>query len=370
MSIRRLNFILLALVLLLIIALGPFTLRRAGFQDVFSKGDLLHVVNANNAKGTQPASEVNGSVLESPPPSNVEEEEWPIEKVVANGTLGFEKILAIGLPERFDRRDTLSLMASYQGVQLDWQDAVKGEDIDPKAWPTHWNTGETQHTMGELGCYRSHVNALRKIVDNRYSTALIIEDDADWDVSLKKQLAAFAHENVDISNPLVDRQLTTGQLNSPYGSKWDILWFGNCATPQAPDDSRTFVDPSSSQVHYQFYARGGIACTYGYAVTYESAQLLLGWLLDVDDPVDFAMSSWCQQRDCVVVWPELIGSHKAAGTHRKDTDIGHIGGWVNETRVVGETRNVKHSAILDMLDKVGLKNSPRSHETPNPEVQK
>ena len=47
----------------------------------------------------------------------------------------FEKILALGLPERSDRRDTLTLMSSYQNVKLEWMDAVKGEDVKQVAWP-------------------------------------------------------------------------------------------------------------------------------------------------------------------------------------------------------------------------------------------
>ena len=48
----------------------------------------------------------------------------------------FEKILAVGLPERSDRRDALTLMSSYQKVTLEWMDAVKGQDIKKVAWPT------------------------------------------------------------------------------------------------------------------------------------------------------------------------------------------------------------------------------------------
>ena len=58
---------------------------------------------------------------------------------VLDGTLlttdQFEKILVLGLPERSDRRDALTLMSSYQNVKLEWMDAVKGEDIKQVAWP-------------------------------------------------------------------------------------------------------------------------------------------------------------------------------------------------------------------------------------------
>ena len=90
----------------------------------------------------------------------------------------FEKILALGLPERSDRRDTLTLMSSYQNVKLEWMDAVKGEDVKKVAWPAvrlpqhflnntlnqsqHWNTANKTNSMGELGCWKSHVNAIKR----------------------------------------------------------------------------------------------------------------------------------------------------------------------------------------------------------------
>ena len=59
----------------------------------------------------------------------------------------FEKILAVGLPERSDRRDALTLMSSYQNVTLEWMDAVKGQDIRKVAWPA---VGLPQHFPGNM----------------------------------------------------------------------------------------------------------------------------------------------------------------------------------------------------------------------------
>lgn len=61
-------------------------------------------------------------------------------------TVKFQKILALGLPERSDRRDALTLMASYQNVTLEWMDAVKGQDIRRVAWPA---VGLPQHFRNE-----------------------------------------------------------------------------------------------------------------------------------------------------------------------------------------------------------------------------
>ncbi|KAL9622094.1 MAG: hypothetical protein Q9204_008062, partial [Flavoplaca sp. TL-2023a] len=54
---------------------------------------------------------------------------------VANRTLGFEKILALGLPDRSDRRDTLTMTATVNDIELEWVDAVKGSEMNKKAWP-------------------------------------------------------------------------------------------------------------------------------------------------------------------------------------------------------------------------------------------
>ncbi|KAL8644531.1 MAG: hypothetical protein Q9226_007714 [Calogaya cf. arnoldii] len=54
---------------------------------------------------------------------------------VTNRTLGFEKILAVGLPERSDRRDTLTMTATINEIELEWVDAVKGSEMNKKAWP-------------------------------------------------------------------------------------------------------------------------------------------------------------------------------------------------------------------------------------------
>ncbi len=47
----------------------------------------------------------------------------------------FEKIFGLSLPERSDRRDRLSLVGTFFDIRIEWLDAVRGEDINKKAWP-------------------------------------------------------------------------------------------------------------------------------------------------------------------------------------------------------------------------------------------
>jgi len=56
--------------------------------------------------------------------------------------------------------------------------AVRGEDIASKARPYVETVGKLDSP--HWGSWRSHLDALKYVVDNRIETALIIEDDIDW----------------------------------------------------------------------------------------------------------------------------------------------------------------------------------------------
>ncbi|KAL9582186.1 MAG: hypothetical protein Q9212_003440 [Teloschistes hypoglaucus] len=189
-----------------------------------------------------------------------------------------------------------------------------------------------------------------------WSTTLIIEDDADWDIALRDQLQTFANRTRTLSNAGRNESAwvkSETPTHSPYGDDWDLLWLGNCAVPTAPDDAQAFSGEGSgdsAQTHYVFLVRGGMSCLYGYAVNHRSVRTLMGWLLDVDEPTDFAASKYCEHFRCIAVWPELIGSHKPAGPHSKDSSISDTDdGWRDQ----GESRNIVHSAVLDMIQKMG-----------------
>ncbi|TVY53488.1 hypothetical protein LCER1_G005286 [Lachnellula cervina] len=53
----------------------------------------------------------------------------------ANRTLGFGKVLVIGLKERSDKRDAMVLSSSLTGFDVEFMDAMTGEDVSDKAQP-------------------------------------------------------------------------------------------------------------------------------------------------------------------------------------------------------------------------------------------
>lgn len=80
-------------------------------------------------------------------------------------------------------------------------------------------------------------------------SALIMEDDMDWDVRLKPQLELAASGARAILSTLPDGLFPHGRVSasssysssstsspaSPYGDDWDVLWLGHCGEP-FPED--------------------------------------------------------------------------------------------------------------------------------------
>lgn len=82
---------------------------------------------------------------------------------VANGTLGFEKIFVVGLPERSDKRDAIALTSTLTGFAVDWVDGVRGESVPDKALPFGADRKKLWET--NLGSWRGHMNAIRRYVE-------------------------------------------------------------------------------------------------------------------------------------------------------------------------------------------------------------
>ena len=73
----------------------------------------------------------------------------------------------------------------------------------------------------------------------------IFEDDADWDVVLKSQLARFARGSIWLLNT---GSTHVPQVDSPYGPGWDLLWLGHCGDTNDPQDRRSSVIPRDPTV--------------------------------------------------------------------------------------------------------------------------
>ncbi|KAI0005204.1 glycosyltransferase family 25 protein [Xylariaceae sp. FL0662B] len=306
---------------------------------------------------------------------------------VTNDTLGFEKIFVVGLPERSDKRDAISLTSALTGFHVEWVDGVRGETIPDKAVP--FGTDRKKLWETNLGSWRGHMNAVRRIVDDGLDSALIMEDDMDWDVRLKPQLELVAQG----ARALLP---SASDPNSPYGDDWDIIWLGHCGEvfPETLDEnkekpaddrgiqymSRKFVierdltvppkdkvtglvDFKNNKEHTRWvHITGAPICTFAYALSQRGARKVL-FDLSVDHltgPFDNALAGLCRRAvstwgmeeeaandrgldaKCISVTPPVFFHHKAKGLVGGDSDIQTV--QDGQVREKGTTENIVWSA--------------------------
>ena len=208
-----------------------------------------------------------------------------------------------------------------------------------------------------------------RVVDDGLASALVMEDDADWDVGLKDQLDLFAQGSQFVTG------VTPGEKpHSPYGDDWDMIWLGHCGSEIKPDDERRFVirnDPTvpdgprrvnfakipdmtregyDNQTRVVYRTAGGV-CLYAYALSYRGARKLLRdqATQSVFKPIDLGIRDWCESNHdikCIGVFPQIVDSHKAAGRLSRDSDIGNYS--PAEVRQQGYTFNIVKSTRLNV----------------------
>jgi len=183
------------------------------------------------------------------------------------------------------------------------------------------------------------------MINEDIQTALIIEDDADWDVFIKSQLVELAHG----TRYLQDAEYKTTE--SPYGDDWDLIWLGHCGTRNREwEDQKYYVmhdDPTAVPQKLWGYPRRqpnlsppaltgnhtrvvldvvrGL-CTFSYALSLRGAKKLLYHqsMNGGAAPSDRALQRVCNDHfmdfKCFAPYPHLIGTHKSAGYTAKDSD--------------------------------------------------
>jgi GR25 family glycosyltransferase involved in LPS biosynthesis len=107
-------------------------------------------------------------------------------------------IQVINLARRTDRLSKIGAELQRAGLSFEVQRAVDGQ----------LNTiGSEFLSNGEIGCWKSHVNSMRKQVEDQYSFSLILEDDATI-------------------SPKVDEHFLTTMMDLMERNKLDMLQIG------------------------------------------------------------------------------------------------------------------------------------------------
>lgn len=228
-------------------------------------------------------------------------------------------------------------------------------------------------------------DTLASIVEQNISSALILEDDADWDVRIKRQMQKFAIASRLLIQPLsgtdteyldptwpqpdawtseppsfeVENETSiVVPTTSPYGDldRWGMLWLGHCGCrfPWAEDKNvpigRAIISddetvPARKHINIEFgdtqlvdqyldhtrvVARSRVnTCTLAYAVSQDGARRMLYefGVRKITDPLDMMYRALCDGvsgRDlmtCLSPQPALFNHHRPAGSKSSWSDI-------------------------------------------------
>ncbi|KAH8759873.1 hypothetical protein F5883DRAFT_524803 [Diaporthe sp. PMI_573] len=147
-----------------------------------------------------------------------------------------------------------------------------------------------------------------RVVDEKIATALVLEDDVDWDVNVRQQMARIVHEfEQDQSTLTADWEysalrviLTSGGTSRfPKDDERKIV-FQDPTVPSRGNLSPGFNSVKSFPEHSRVIHPSDFPlCTYAYAVSYAGAQkiLITPPLFHFDRNKDFLASDWNSGRN-------------------------------------------------------------------------
>ncbi|MCJ1465310.1 hypothetical protein MMC07_003927 [Pseudocyphellaria aurata] len=225
--------------------------------------------------------------------------------------------------------------------------AVKSSTWDPSKGKKIDGPGVLMNLLAD-----GHVVMFFSVISSNFSSALILEDDADWDVAIREQTPAIA-------NAL--RDLTDGVFG-PWGFRWDYLVLGHCGGGIVRDYAyRLIKDPTTAPAkdHIALWPPGrllrnktrfvhqtsGAVCAFGYAVSRHGAKKLIEHISRPGLPLDIDYAHFCKSGaiNCFAVTPEIIHHHRWTG-HKTVSDGPSHGALEPGETEQKFTINIKHSA--------------------------
>jgi GR25 family glycosyltransferase involved in LPS biosynthesis len=283
------------------------------------------------------------------------------------------------------------LGSAFTDIKVEYVDGIKGAEVDEKTLPPG---GTDLNGLGNRGSWRGHLNAIHRVVAEGLESALIMEDDIDWDLRIKDELVDFAKSvhvlkdqqgagdgAAEHKDFVIRRDSTPPPSRSPYGDSWDVLWLGHCGTrfpekdtdPKIPPHRAVLLDDATvPEPHYIYLGFGNDkirtqypnhtrivhhtaenVCSLAYAVTQRAARQIL-WKMSLDKltgPFDIALRNYCDNdgkvRNCWTIQPSYFNHHRAVGPVSKMSDINdHSGSEEVNTRAV--TDNVRWSVRMNL----------------------
>jgi len=157
-------------------------------------------------------------------------------------------VFVVSLKSAIDRRATLKSHLDSLGIQFEWFDAIRGDELSPPYRQEVNPAGNM--SSGQLGCYLSHVHIYERIIAQALPVALILEDDT-------------------VLHPSVTTLLQTGCQQLDF----DYCFLGS---DDRGDAGFVFYDAATpiplSEPHVAYPLSTGPFCTHAYCITLEGAK--------------------------------------------------------------------------------------------------
>lgn len=223
-----------------------------------------------------------------------------------NATLGFQSIQYINLPGMFDKEDAIIMQSVASGIDMTRFNAVGVENLRSNGKGLPPRSSDNELKEGEKACYRTHMSVWRKMIKENIQTMLIVEDDAMWDVNIKKIHTRLARGIDELNSKMNTNYSATS--GDPYSSQsWDVLSFGSCFDREKMKEQSVIIPDPDSPVGQDYFGTPledqrvvrrlpFFACSTAYALTLQGAKrLLLRGTIDMDLPVDIVMGETIQE---------------------------------------------------------------------------
>lgn len=300
----------------------------------------------------------------------------------ANSTLGFGALYVVSGPGS-PRRDGLIQAANVTELRFTIPDLPAWSDQQVMAF--RGSDSSTTITNGSVRAWLSHNLVLNEFLKSGHETALILEDDIDWDIRLRTLQVPLAASGARSILPPAEEQYYWG-----HPDDWELMYVGHCGdyfTPLTEDmfpgvgvlhpnnltdlphaliadesmPDRTDLHPFTASLLTAFsvpektrivHRSVSPLCTFGYAVTRASAKRIMEEFAPIKDrhdgiahAYDVAILNACRDKGlrCFTVDPELL--HHMEG----------------ESLIAGMDKNKYRPPV----DKAGLKQTYWRGETSN-----
>ncbi|KAJ2826682.1 hypothetical protein IWW50_002251 [Coemansia erecta] len=151
------------------------------------------------------------------------------------------------MPTRKDRRRNMNALSAFHKLHLSYVHTFDKHEADAMAADNAYLINGTH-----LACYLSHIHVYKRMVREGIETALILEDDVDMELDLRKRHTQIMQK-----------------VHARYGRDWDMLYLGHCTL-----DLNEPVGPPAPR-GVSLYEAEYPMCLHAYAVTREFARRLV-----------------------------------------------------------------------------------------------